>query len=292
MLVREEIELAKAEVTRRSRASPGRGRGGRRAVFGVFAVVFLLLTAAWGLTSLSAASGSASLIVFGAADRCHVGAFLFAWRKLRVGCADPEDGDRRGEEDPRDRRASRGGALMATRSPEEIRASIEQNRQELGTLAREAARSRSSSSRTGARRSRHQPQVMIGAAVGGVRARRRESPPITNPVDPGADQRLRSDAQLATPVSEPDDLGAQVRDGDAELASVGLDRATDLLGERAAPSALHPGLNRVADPLSFFDRHVRRRGADFELADQRTAPHRRSAAATAPSRSRSPARSS
>src|SRR6202034_4826042 len=46
--------------------------------------------------------------------------------------ADADDGDRRGQEDPADRDRQGRGALMPTRTPDEIRASIEQNRLELG----------------------------------------------------------------------------------------------------------------------------------------------------------------
>jgi hypothetical protein len=47
----------------------------------------------------------------------------------------------------------------------------------------------------------------------------------------GTDQRLALvDPQLATPIGEPDDLGAQLGNGSAKLAAVRLDRATDLFG--------------------------------------------------------------
>ena len=53
VLVREEIELAKVEVTTKI-ASLGRGAAAVAvgAVFGVFAIVFGLLALAWGLNSL------------------------------------------------------------------------------------------------------------------------------------------------------------------------------------------------------------------------------------------------
>ena len=60
-------------------------------------------------------------------------AFLVAWRMLQVGATDADDGDRRGQEDPRHGFDSAGDDLMPGRTPEEIRASIEQNRHELGT---------------------------------------------------------------------------------------------------------------------------------------------------------------
>ena len=50
VLVREEIELAKAEVTQKATSiARGAAAVAAGAVFGVFAVVFLLLTLAWGL---------------------------------------------------------------------------------------------------------------------------------------------------------------------------------------------------------------------------------------------------
>ena len=52
-LVREEIELAKVEMTQKlTSIARGAGAAAAGAVFGVFAVVFLLLTIAWGLNSL------------------------------------------------------------------------------------------------------------------------------------------------------------------------------------------------------------------------------------------------
>ena len=60
------------------------------------------------------------------------GAFLFAWRKLKVGAPTPKLAI---EEAKKIRATVKPGRrpLMATRTPEEIRASIERNRQELGT---------------------------------------------------------------------------------------------------------------------------------------------------------------
>ena len=90
VLVREEIELAKAEMTNKA-ASLARGAAavGVGAVFGVFAVVFMLLTAAWGLDAILV-SGAGDIwigfgIVFGVLAILTVGAFLFARRMLRVG---------------------------------------------------------------------------------------------------------------------------------------------------------------------------------------------------------------
>jgi uncharacterized small protein (DUF1192 family) len=94
VLVREEIELAKAEVTQKlSSIARGAAAVGAGAVFGIFAVVFGLLTAAWGLDAILV-SGAGDIwigfaIVFGVLSLATVGAFLFAWRKLKVGAPAP-----------------------------------------------------------------------------------------------------------------------------------------------------------------------------------------------------------
>ncbi len=56
---------------------------------------------------------------------------------------------------------------MATRTPEEIRASIEQNRVELGTSLEKLRMEVVRVTDWRAQLRRHQPQVMIGAAVTG-----------------------------------------------------------------------------------------------------------------------------
>lgn len=94
LLIREEIELAKAEtiakVTSLARGVIAAAIG---AVFGVFALVLGLETLAWGLNSPIAGTGkiwvgfiitTALLVVLTAA------AFLFAWRKLRIGAPTPD----------------------------------------------------------------------------------------------------------------------------------------------------------------------------------------------------------
>jgi hypothetical protein len=79
-LVHDEIELAKAEVTEKV---IGIGKGAAAiaagAVFGVFAVVFFLLTLAWVLDGIFVVI----LLVL------TVGAGLFAWRKLKAGAPMP-----------------------------------------------------------------------------------------------------------------------------------------------------------------------------------------------------------
>jgi uncharacterized small protein (DUF1192 family) len=95
LLVREEIELAKAEVTRKAMSiAKGAVAVAAGAVFGVFAVVFALLALAWGIDAILV-SGAGDiwigfLIVFGVLMAAAIGAFLFAWRKLRVGAPKPD----------------------------------------------------------------------------------------------------------------------------------------------------------------------------------------------------------
>ena len=62
LLVREEIELAKAEMTQKATSiARGAAAVAAGAVFGVFAVIFVLETIAWGSElARSAASGSGS----------------------------------------------------------------------------------------------------------------------------------------------------------------------------------------------------------------------------------------
>jgi uncharacterized small protein (DUF1192 family) len=95
VLVREEIELAKAEITGKvSSIARGAAAVAAGAVFGVFAVVFLLLTIAWALDDILV-SGAGDLwigfaIVLVVLLLATIGAFLFAWRKLRVGAPTPQ----------------------------------------------------------------------------------------------------------------------------------------------------------------------------------------------------------
>ena len=95
VLVREELELAKAEVTRKVTSIAKRAVAvAAGAVFGVFAVVFGLLSIAWGIDSI-VVSGTGNIwigfvAVFGLLLFLTVAAFLFAWRKLRVGAPKPD----------------------------------------------------------------------------------------------------------------------------------------------------------------------------------------------------------
>jgi hypothetical protein len=95
LLVREEIELAKVEVTQKASSL---ARGGAAvaagAVFGVFAVVFLLLTIAWVLDAILV-NGAGDIwvgfaIVLVLLLLATVGAFFFAWRKFKVGAPTPD----------------------------------------------------------------------------------------------------------------------------------------------------------------------------------------------------------
>jgi uncharacterized BrkB/YihY/UPF0761 family membrane protein len=90
VLVREEIELAKAEVrTKGLSILRGTVAIGAGAVFGIFALIFGLEAIAWGLNAIFV-DGAGSLwigfaIVFVVLLLLALLAFLFAWRKLRVG---------------------------------------------------------------------------------------------------------------------------------------------------------------------------------------------------------------
>jgi uncharacterized membrane protein YgcG len=93
-LVREEIELAKAEVTTKvSSILRGTIAIAAGAVFGVFALVMALVTIAWALDAILI-SGTGDIwvgfaIVLGVLTFLSLAAFMFAWRKLRVGAPTP-----------------------------------------------------------------------------------------------------------------------------------------------------------------------------------------------------------
>jgi uncharacterized membrane protein YqjE len=94
-IVRDEIELAKVEVTQKV-TSLGKGIAAvaAGAVFGSFAVVFLLITVAWAIDDvlINGAGGiwEGFAIVCGVLTLAAIGTFLFAWRKLRVGAPTPK----------------------------------------------------------------------------------------------------------------------------------------------------------------------------------------------------------
>jgi uncharacterized small protein (DUF1192 family) len=90
VLVREEIELAKAEMTQKvSSIARGAAAVAAGAVFGVFAVVIGLFTLAWGLNSAFSSLWEGFAVTFLVLIVLTVGAFLFAWRKLKVGAPTP-----------------------------------------------------------------------------------------------------------------------------------------------------------------------------------------------------------
>jgi uncharacterized membrane protein YqjE len=93
-LVHDEVELAKAEVKHKGLSLlRGVGAVAAGAVFGVFAVVTGLITIGWALDAILV-NGVGEiwlgfLIVTGVLLVLAVLAFLFAWRKLRVGAPMP-----------------------------------------------------------------------------------------------------------------------------------------------------------------------------------------------------------
>ncbi|MEO6857900.1 MAG: phage holin family protein [Solirubrobacteraceae bacterium] len=91
VLVREEIELAKAEVTVKVNSyKRGAVAGVAGAVFGVFAIIFVLLTIAWGLNSLLNSIWLGFLIMMVILLVLTAISFLFAWRKFSVGAPTPQ----------------------------------------------------------------------------------------------------------------------------------------------------------------------------------------------------------
>lgn len=91
VLIREELELAKAEVTVKiSSLSKGLVAGAIGAVFALLALPFALLTLAWGLNSALSSVWLGFLIVFAILLAVTAGAFLFAWRKMKVGSPAPK----------------------------------------------------------------------------------------------------------------------------------------------------------------------------------------------------------
>ena len=91
VLVREEIELAKAEVIAKA-TTLGRGAVAAiiGAVFGFFWLIFALLTLAWGLNSLLGSLWAGFAIVMGLLLLLTAGVLLFAIRKLKVGPPTPD----------------------------------------------------------------------------------------------------------------------------------------------------------------------------------------------------------
>jgi uncharacterized small protein (DUF1192 family) len=95
VLIRDEIELAKAEVTEKvTSIAKGAAAVAAGAAFGVFALVFLLFTLAWVLDAIITNSAGdiwvGFAIVLALLAVATGGAFLFAWRKLNVGAPTPK----------------------------------------------------------------------------------------------------------------------------------------------------------------------------------------------------------
>jgi uncharacterized membrane protein YqjE len=91
LLVREEVELAKVEVTEKlSALARGAVAVALGAVFGVFALVFVFLTIAWGLNSAFSSLWIGFAIVMAVLLLLTGFAFLFAWRKFQVGPPVPQ----------------------------------------------------------------------------------------------------------------------------------------------------------------------------------------------------------
>jgi uncharacterized membrane protein YqjE len=90
VLVREEIELAKAEVSQKvTSIVKGAVAIAAGAVFGVFAIIFGLLTVAWAINDATGHEWPGFLIVFAVLLFGAAGAFLFARSKLKVGAPTP-----------------------------------------------------------------------------------------------------------------------------------------------------------------------------------------------------------
>ena len=91
LLVREEFELARAEViTKGTSLARGAAAAAAGAVFGVFAIVFVLLTIAWGLNSVFNSIWIGFAIVMAILLVLTLVAFLFARSKLKVGAPTPD----------------------------------------------------------------------------------------------------------------------------------------------------------------------------------------------------------
>jgi hypothetical protein len=90
VLVKDEIELAKAEMAEKTKSiARGAGAVAAGAVFGLFAVVIGLGTLAWGLNSAFNSLWLGFLVTFVILIALTIGSFVFAWRKLKVGAPQP-----------------------------------------------------------------------------------------------------------------------------------------------------------------------------------------------------------
>ena len=93
-LIREEIELAKAETLAKiSSLARGLVAVGAGAVFGIFALIMGMVTLAWGIDAFIARTGKVwiGFVIVTAVLTALTGvAFMFAWRKLKVGAPTPK----------------------------------------------------------------------------------------------------------------------------------------------------------------------------------------------------------
>jgi hypothetical protein len=86
VLIREEIELAKAEMTLKARKlAVGAGVGVAAGIFGVFAFIYFLSTVAWGLNSVLGSVWQGFLVVLIFLIVFSIAAGTIAYRLLRVG---------------------------------------------------------------------------------------------------------------------------------------------------------------------------------------------------------------
>jgi uncharacterized small protein (DUF1192 family) len=95
LLIREEIELAKAEVTQKvSSLAKGLVAMAAAAVCGVFAIIFVPLTLAWVFDAIFVSGGQDIWIGFAIVLLLLVVATaalaLIAWRKMKVGAPTPK----------------------------------------------------------------------------------------------------------------------------------------------------------------------------------------------------------
>ena len=90
-LIREEIELAKAEVTVKALSlAKGAAAAAVGAVFGFFALIFGLFALAWGINdAIGNTLWIGFIVVFGLFGLLGAGAVMFALRKLKVGAPAP-----------------------------------------------------------------------------------------------------------------------------------------------------------------------------------------------------------
>jgi len=91
VLIREELELARAEMMQKARSlAVGIAAIAIGAVCGVFVLVFALATLAWGLNSILSSIWLGFAITVIVLIGVTGGAFLFAFRKLKVGAPTPK----------------------------------------------------------------------------------------------------------------------------------------------------------------------------------------------------------